>query len=217
MNPNDEIRRIMLQYFYDRNANATSTMGKRGSAVRISGIRSDLKESHGLKQQAVISNLNYLLDNGWVKEIPVEKTVKTKGGTIPQVTTWYQITAKGVDRIEGGSQFEPKDKYSGININATGHNVITLGDGNVVHAEFHDLHTALGDLKEAITNSSALSDEEKLDAAVDVETLRDQLAKSKPDRGIIATVWGGLERIATASGVANAYGQVGELLAPLLS
>jgi hypothetical protein len=30
---NDEIRRIMLQYFYERNRKATSVRGKRGSAA----------------------------------------------------------------------------------------------------------------------------------------------------------------------------------------
>ena len=44
MNPNDEIRRQILRYFYDRNANATSRMGKKGSAVKISDVRRELKK-----------------------------------------------------------------------------------------------------------------------------------------------------------------------------
>ena len=36
---NNEIRRIMLQYFYDRNKNATSARGKKGSAVKISDVK----------------------------------------------------------------------------------------------------------------------------------------------------------------------------------
>jgi hypothetical protein len=35
--PNNEIRRRMLRYFYDRNA--TSNRGKKGSAVRIGWVR----------------------------------------------------------------------------------------------------------------------------------------------------------------------------------
>lgn len=218
MNPNDEIRRLVLQYFYDRYANATSIKGKKGAAATISTIRAELKALHGLKQQQVVSALLYLMDNGWVTEQQVNKTVVTRtGGHIPQTTPWYMITAKGIDRIEGGSQFEPKEKFAGININATGQNVITLGDGNVVNAEFRDLHTALGDLKEAIAASKSLSEQEKLDAAADVETLREQLAKAKPNKGVVAAIWQGLERIATASGVATAYEQVAGLLEPLLS
>jgi hypothetical protein len=30
-----EIRKLILHYFYERNAHATSPMGKRGSAVKI--------------------------------------------------------------------------------------------------------------------------------------------------------------------------------------
>src|SRR3989442_10378728 len=99
MNPNDKIRRQLLQYFYDRNANATSRMGKKGSAVKISDTKKELKEKYELKQQQVMSNLTYLIDNGWVKTIDVEKTVKVSGGKIPHVTTFYEITSKGISKI----------------------------------------------------------------------------------------------------------------------
>ena len=49
---NNEIRRIMLQYFYDRNRNATSARGKKGSAVKISDVKRELKAAHGLAQPA---------------------------------------------------------------------------------------------------------------------------------------------------------------------
>ena len=143
MNPNDKIRRQILQYFYNRNAKATSRMGKKGSAVKIMDARKALKATYELKQTEVMSNLTYLIDNKWVKTIDVEKTVKLPGGTIPQTTTWYEVTAKGIDKIEGGSQFEPKERYAGINITAKGSNIITLGDGNVINAEFRELHDAL--------------------------------------------------------------------------
>ena len=45
MNPNDQIRQQILKFFYDRNANATSRYGKKGSAVSISDARRDLKET----------------------------------------------------------------------------------------------------------------------------------------------------------------------------
>ena len=216
MNPNDEIRRQLLQYFYDRNTNATSRMGKKGSAIKISDARRELKDQYDLKQQQVMSNLTYLIDNGWVKTVDIEKTIMVKGGTIPQTTTFYEIAAKGIDKIEGGSQFEPKERYSGINITATGNNVITLGDGNVVNAEYADLHSALEELKEAITSSNKLPDTEKLDLAVDVESIKDQLAKSEPNKNIIGQLWGGLEKITVISGVAEAYNKVAPYIQGLL-
>ena len=215
MNPNDEIRHQILQYFYDRNSNATSRMGKKGSAVKISDAKRELKDAYSLKQPQVMSNLTYLIDNGWVKTIDIEKTVKVGGGTIPQTTIFYEIAAKGIDKIEGGSQFEPRERFAGININATGQNVITLGDGNVVNAQYADLHRALEELKSAVTESS-LVESEKFDAAIDIENIKGQLAKNEPDKTIVARLWGGLERIATVSGVTAAYEKAAELLGPLL-
>ena len=215
MNPNDEIRHQILRYFYERNLNATSRMGKKGSAVKISDAKRELKESYGLKQSQVMSNLTYLIDNGWIKTIDIEKTVKVKGGTIPQTTTFYEITAKGIDKIEGGTQFEPRERFAGININATGQNVITLGDGNVVNAQFADLHSALEELKTAVTESD-LPEAEKFDVAIDIESIKDQLAKNEPDKTIVRRIWAGLEKVATVSGVTAAYEKVAELLGALL-
>jgi len=216
MNPNDQIRQQLLQCFYDRNRNATSRMGKKGSAVRISDARRELKERYGLKQQQVMANLTYLIDNGWVKTLDVEKTVKVKGGTVPQVTTFYEITAKGIDKIEGGSQFEPKERYAGINVRATGKNIITLGDGNVVNARFSELHTLLNELKERITQSADLDEGEKLDLAVDVESIKDQLAKASPNKTIVGQLWAGLQKLATISGAADAFHKVAPYIDGLL-
>src|SRR3990170_4275798 len=94
---NNEIRRIMLQYFYDRNKNATSARGKKGSAVKISDVKKELKGTAGLTQQEVQSNLTYLISQGWVEEDTVEKSFKAPGGTvIPSSTSFYKITAAGI-------------------------------------------------------------------------------------------------------------------------
>ena len=61
---NNEIRTVMLRYFYDRNKNATSTRGKKGSSVKISDVKRELKASHELTQQEVQSNLTYLISQG---------------------------------------------------------------------------------------------------------------------------------------------------------
>ena len=184
--------------------------------MRISDVKRELKSTYGLTQPQVMSNLTYLIDNGWVKTFDIEKTVTVKGGTVPSATTFYEIAAKGIDKIEGGSQFEPRERYAGINVTATGSNVITLGDGNIVQANFADLHGKLDELKDAIAKTSALSEVDKLEVAVDVESIKDQLAKSKPDRTIVSHLWAGLEKIATVSGVTEAYDKVAPLVATLL-
>src|SRR5690242_1999678 len=93
---NNEIRHIMLRYFYDRNHNATSARGKKGSAVKISDVKRELKASHGLTQPEVQSNLTYLISQGWVEEHKVEKSFTTpRGAEVPSSTSFYQVTAVG--------------------------------------------------------------------------------------------------------------------------
>jgi hypothetical protein len=111
---NTEIRSIVLRYFYDRNVSATSARGKKGYAVRISDVRKELTASHGLSQQEVMSNLNYLLSQGWVEEDKVEKSVPLPSGTvIPNTTSYYKVTAAGIDKIEGPGEFT-MEKFRGI-------------------------------------------------------------------------------------------------------
>jgi hypothetical protein len=117
---NDEIRGLILQYFYDRNSTATSAMGTKGAAVKISAARKELKERYGLSLQEVRSNLTYLISEGWCEELQVQKSVPLKAGTIiPQVTPFYRITARGIDKIEGPSEYTIK-KFHDIKIEATG-------------------------------------------------------------------------------------------------
>ena len=79
-NPNDEIRANLLQYFYDRNSTATSKYGKKGSAVKIRDLKKAMKSIYGLKQQEVVSNLNYLIDRGWVKSLDIKKQYQLEVG-----------------------------------------------------------------------------------------------------------------------------------------
>jgi len=215
-NPNDEIRNHILRYFYDRNANATSRFGKKGSAVKISDAKRELKGLHGLTQQQVMSNLTYLIDRGWVKTIDQEKTVQVKGGTVPSVVTWYEIAAPGIEKIEGESEFQRTDRYAGINITATGSNIITLGDGNVVNAQFADLHKELNALKEAVATADGLSESQKLDVSVDIESIKDQLAKSRPNKTIVQTLWASIENVVTAANLADYATRIAPYITALL-
>src|SRR5438552_12198552 len=110
-NPNDAIRNRMLRYFYDRAQRSRSKFGKYGFAVKIKELKADLKADHGLTQQQVMPNLQYLIDRGWVNEKTETKQVPTAGGMmVPSTTTYYEISAQGTDKIEGGSEFQPPDR-----------------------------------------------------------------------------------------------------------
>ncbi len=127
----DESRTIILRYLYNRNRNARSQLGKKaGAAVSIGVLRADLKASQGLKVQQVRGNLNYLMSQGWVEEKSQTRSVPTsRGSVVRSVITYYIISAAGIDKIDGKSEFT-RDRFEGIWIEATGQNIITLGDGN---------------------------------------------------------------------------------------
>lgn len=192
---NDQLRQLILQYFYDRNAVATSRKGKKGSGIKMKDIKSELKAKHGIIDSQIISNLNYLISQDWVEEETQSKSFTTKGMTFPQNTKFYSITAAGIDRIEGPSQFTPK-RYEGINVHAMG-SVVTIGDGNQVNVKFKDAAQALSDLRKGVSESKDLSDTEKLDIVTDLDSIQNQLVKSNPNRSIIKTLWNGIEKSVT--------------------
>jgi hypothetical protein len=213
---NTEIRSIVLRYFYDRNAAATSARGKRGYAVKISDVRRELKASHNLSQQEVMSNLNYLLSQGWVGEDKVEKSVPLPSGTvIPNTTSYYRITAAGIDKLEGPGEFT-MDKFKGIKIEATGQNIITVGDGNQVNAQYQDAAGALVELKQALLQSTSVTEAQKLDGVADIDSIQSQLAKSSPNRGIIQGAWEAMKKLDIVVGLADKVVRVATLLGPFL-
>jgi hypothetical protein len=116
------------------------------------------------------------MSQGWIAEEQVEKSVPLPSGTvIPQATSYYKITAAGIDKIEGPGDFT-MDKFKGIKIEATGQNIITVGDGNQVNAQFKEAAGALIELKRALLNAKSLSEEQKLDAVADIDSIESQLA-----------------------------------------
>lgn len=212
----NEARTAILQFFYTRSKQATSARGKTGYAVKMSDVKRQLKASDQLSQQQVVGNLHYLISQGWVEEEQVSKSVPLPSGTvIPQVTSYYKITAAGVDKIEGPGEFT-MDKFSGIKIEATGQNIITVGDGNQVNAQHSDVANALIDLRKALVGSTQLTEVQKLDAASDIDSIESQLAKSSPNKSVIVAAWDGVKKFATVVDVASKIGTVAGLLAQFI-
>ena len=179
----------MLQYFYDRNANSTSERGQRGSHVKISDVKSELKAKHSLTQSQVMAQLTYLISNGWVNKVSEDRTFTTKSGTRqPSKKEWYVITAPGIDKIEGpSSEFMRQNPYSNVNITAV-NSAIQLGNGNVVNESFVGLANDLEQLRQAITEAD-MSEEEKISSIAEIETINGQLAKTNPNTAIVQMAW----------------------------
>ena len=212
---NNDIRRIMLQYFYDRNTNATSSRGKKGSAVKMSDVKKELKVVYGLTQPEVQSNLTYLISQGWVEEDTIEKSFTAPGGTvIPSSTSFFRITAAGIDKIEGPGEFT-MPKFHGIKIEATGQNIITLGDGNQIQCQIHRSRTILSGAQRC-NHCVRIPRVREDDLGWSIETIQSQLAKPEPNRDIIRSAWETIKGAASindcASLVQKVVGLIGEFL-----
>ena len=216
-NPNDKIRQQMLQYFFERNINATSEKGKKGSHIKISDVKAELKAKHNLSQTHVTSQLTYLISSGWVDKVMDDRKFTTKSGAqIPKSQEWYVITAAGIDRIEeSSSDFMRQNPYSNVNITAV-NSAVQLGSGNVVNESFVGLAEDLERFVQAITESD-LPEEEKLSAIGDVQTINGQLAKTNPSKEILKMAWSNLQNGNAAKFIQSVSGlsKIGEMVGVL--
>ena len=211
---NDEIRKIILEHLYRIHKKARSLKKAR---VSMKDLKKGLKE-RGLREQEIIRNLDYLIQSGWVTVEREETEFKTpKGFTRKQVKEYYKISDTGINYFEGPSEFQRVAKsFSGINItNIQG--VTVVGDQNVVvNTQYLDLYRRLSLLSEAVRNSAQLTDKEKLEYVMEIETIKDQLAKPSPDKNIIKLAWEKLKPLATISGIMTFFKQVAEIIGGLL-
>ena len=213
MNPDDDIRDKILRFLYERHK---MTKGITKIPIGIRDLQSALRSSYGFKQHEVSSNLDYLIQVGWVKEVVRERSFKTpKGMELSQEQIKYKISDVGINHLEAGTMFSRADSSKNVNITNI-HGVTVVGDGNIVNTQFTDLSRALDELDRAISQVRDLTDIQKLDAAADLSTIRAQIAKQNPDKTIVTTAWKSLEGLATIATLAEAAHKVGELIAGLL-
>ncbi len=186
MNPNDDRRDKILRFLYDRHQTA---QGITAIPIGIQDLRREMKSRHGMKQSEVASNLDYLIQVGWVRAEVKSRSFRTAGGMVlDREQTKYKITEVGINHLEAASMFKKPQAASQVNItNVQG--VTVVGDGNVVNAKFTELSGALDELDQAIADSRQLTDEQKLDAAGDLSALRAQVAKKNPNPSVMRAAW----------------------------
>jgi hypothetical protein len=207
--PQDVRRDQILRFLFDRHEAAR---GPGKIPIGIRDLQRAMKNLHEMKQNEVSSNLDYLVEARWVREVVRERSFKTKGGMeLSQEQVKYKITDVGINHLEAGTMFKKPDSTRHVNItNIRG--VTVVGDGNVVNTQFTDLARALNELDRAIAESPVLSDEQKLDAAGDLSTIRTQIGKKNPVVEIIRAAWRSLEGAATLAGAVDAIAKVQEFV-----
>jgi len=180
----DQVREDVLKYLYDRYKKSRSV---KKQAASISEIKKALKPK-GYKEQDITGAISFLIDRGWIKEIREKTKFFIKNRLTEREKITYRISDVGITHFEGPSKFTSLNKFSGISItNIQG--VTVVGNNNVVRTEYLNLFNALEEIGDCIRSSDKLSDNEKMDLQNDLETIKNQLGKSVPNKIIIKTAW----------------------------
>jgi hypothetical protein len=209
---NDEARDLILRFLYDRHQKAR---GVKSQEILLRDLQSEMKRLHGFSQQEVASNLDYLVQKGWVQRVVTPRPYRTGQGTMQsgdRIT--YKISAEGIDRIEGESEFRRVDPFAGIRIENVG-GVTVVGDRNVVRTQFAAVAEELEELRRAV-NASDLADEGKLAVTTEIQTIELQLRRPQPDSGVIQRSWEAIKAVATVGTLADLVTRAGVALAPFI-
>jgi hypothetical protein len=212
-NPEDHIRDAILRHLHAVHRSAKSPSK---ASIGIRDLHSALKTEHGIRQQEVGSNLDYLVQKGWVTEVRIARSFTTKRGTTQNSEqVKYKISDVGLDKLQKASLFQKTPMNTGINITNI-HGVTVVGDGNVLNTNFTDLSRALNELKSEFQNNATIDDEQKLDVVADVDTLQAQLQKPQPNSTIIGLLWSGIEQAGKVAGILTVIEKVRSYIQPLL-
>lgn len=213
----NEVRRLVHRYFYDRYKNGRGERGKNGIATTISVIKGELKERCALSQAEVMGAITYLCDAGWVRRDEEDRVFRTPQGTMqPSKKVYFRITADGVDKIDGEGEYTAP-KFYGVNITATDRSIVQVGDGNHVDARFADAAKALESFREAVLSAEDLPQEARLSVVADVQAMEIQLVKPSPPRPVLRELWNGVERLVTGTTLAANLATLGVALGPVLA
>lgn len=183
--------------------------------VGIRKIQQYAKEHFGMKQPEVAASLDYLIQHGWVDEIKEKRTFIRGGTTIPTSQSKYRLSAEGISLYDSDSRFNSLNRYSGINVENIG-GVVVVGNNNVVNNKYRDLYTSLDALEKKIKLTEQLPDKEKLDAAADIQTVKDQLSKEEPNKSIVSIAIAAVRAAATAAGAIDLWERASEVIQNLL-
>lgn len=209
VNPKDAIRDQILRELYDFSQKSRSA---KSVAVLPSVLAKALKKKHGYKLQEVASNLDYLVEKGWVKELIEKRTFQTQAGTIQNSERrTYKISASGVDRLEAASLFKKVPAENNVNI--TNINGVTIvGDGNVVNTKFTDVSRVLSEIRSRVASDTNLTDEMRLNALSDIDGLTTQIQKPNPNPVVVKALWEGVKAAVTVGSAVELIHKAGQLL-----
>lgn len=211
---NDELREIILTRIYDQYKKARS---RNSEVVGIRDLAQMVKEHRPeIKEQDVASNVAFLVKNELVEEVAIENYFAKKqfGGGKP--TYKYRLSRDGLGYFEHGSKFDRSAVFAGIGDVTGNGNFIVIGNSNnitsVSNVAFVEGHKMAEDLRRRVNALGELDDGEKLSVQADIETIKSQLSKQKPDTTILSKAKENLGVLANVAAIAPYVGQLTEWL-----
>lgn len=149
-------------------------------------VKNDLSE---IKENQVASNVGFLVQNNFIEEVEVKNFYAQSkfGNSKPSIK--YRLSREGLAFFEHGSKFDRSSVFAGIgDITGNGNNII-IGNQNSItsisNTQYSEGHRLTEDLRRRVNALGELSDEQKINIQSDLETIKSQLAKQTPDKGII--------------------------------
>lgn len=208
----DEVRQEILAYLSARRKKARGLDSLMASS-------SDIKKAmakEGISQNDVVQNLDYLVQHGWVDEKIIKRPYKTPGGfEVPNEKHLFGLSEIGLKYSEGESEFDRTSAFSGINItNISG--VTVVGSHNVVRNEFVDVLRTFNRLEGAVKMSDKLSEEQKLNVLADIQTIKNQLSKSQPDKSIVQKAMDSISFVGSLPGVVEIFNAATQVVQRIL-
>lgn len=197
----DEVRQKILAYL-------GACRKKARGLDSLMASSSDIKKAmarEGVSQNDAVQNLDYLVQHGWVDEKIIKRPYKTpKGFEVPNEKHLFGLSEIGLKYSEGESEFDRTSVFSGINITNIG-GVTVVGSNNVVRNEFVDVLRTFNRLEGVVKMSDKLSEEQKLDAQADIQTIKNQLSKSQPDKSIVQKAMDAISFVGSLPGVVEVF------------
>ena len=199
-NPNDQIRGVLLQWLFDVHSRSRSP---KSASVNNSKVTSALKASHGYKQAQVSSNLDYLVQEGYVVEQRSDRSYTSPSGaeySSEKIT--YKISSAGIKRLEKASLYRAPNPGSQVNIsNVQG--VVVVGEGNVVNSTYTEAAKVLSELRQAVAEDQTASSADKVSALSDLDAMAMQMQKPAPNPKVLEMLWTSAKSLATVNGAAT--------------
>lgn len=210
----DQIREKILESLYKQHKAA------RSRTSQMVGIRdlTRLVKKHipKIKENDVAASATFLVQNKLVEEESAENFYAKKNFGSAKPSYKYRLSRDGLGFFEHGSKFDHSNVFAGIGDISGSGNFILIGSGNSVtnlsNVVFSEGHKLVEDLRRRVNALGELDDEEKVSIQGDLETIKSQLAKSKPDIGILEKAKGNLNVLGSIAAVAPYLLKLGEWL-----